>query len=162
MVPELNDMNVSLQIAESKDLTQVLTYVRAYHDLERIDHSQDVASSIRPLLGDGPLGRVWLICAETRPVGYVAVCFGYSIEFGGRDGFIDEMFIVQERRAKGIGKTALGLVKSEAASLGIKALHLEVARTNDRARRLYASAGFAARERFILMSAETLLQSTED
>ena len=108
------------------------------------------------------MGRIWLICSESQPVGYIAICIGYSIEFAGRDAFIDEMFIVPEQRAKGIGKAALGLVKSEAASLGIRALHLEVARTNERAKRLYASAGFVARERFFLMSADTLPQSGED
>jgi ribosomal protein S18 acetylase RimI-like enzyme len=155
-------MNVNLQIAESKDQELVLAYVRAYHELEGIDHSQDVTSSILPLLGESPLGRVWLIYTETRPVGYVAVCFGYSIEFAGRDAFIDEMFIVPEQRSKGIGKAALGLVRSEAASLGIKALHLEVARTNDRARRLYSSAGFTAREKFCLMSVRTPNNSREE
>ena len=44
-------------------------------------------------------------------------------------------------------------VKVEARRLDIRALHLEVARDNQRARRLYASAGFAAREQYFLMSA---------
>ncbi len=148
-------MDVHLKIAEDKDRERVLRYVRAYHDLEGIDHSRHVASSIQPLLGRSPLGRVWFIHADAQPVGYVAICFGYSIEFGGRDAFIDEMFIDPEHRSKGVGTAALQLVKVEAAALGIKALHLEVARSNDRARRLYASVGFGARERFVLMSTLT-------
>lgn len=71
------------------------------------------------------------------------------------------MFVVPEYRSKGIGKTVLRLVKAQSESLQIKALHLEVARSNKPARRLYASAGFKVREQFFLMSAETLLQSTE-
>ena len=147
-------MDVRLQIAEDKDLQQVLAYVRAYHEFEGVEDSRDIASSVRPLLGQSPLGRVWLIYSESRPVGYVAICFGYSIEFAGRDAFIDEMFIVPEQRSKGIGKSVLHLVKSQAESLEIRALHLEVARSNERARRLYASVGFKARGQFFLMSAE--------
>jgi ribosomal protein S18 acetylase RimI-like enzyme len=146
-------MDVRLQIAEDKDFQLVLNYVRAYHKFEGIEDSEDISSSVRPLLGQSQLGRIWLIHTETCPVGYVAICFGYSIEFAGRDAFIDELFIVPEQRAKGIGKTALRLLKLEAASLGVNALHLEVARTNERARHLYASAGFEIREQFCLMSA---------
>ena len=62
------------------------------------------------------------------------------------------MFIVPEHRGKGFGKTVLALVKSEAALLGVKALHLEVARSNEGARRLYRSAGFVSREQFFVMS----------
>jgi GNAT superfamily N-acetyltransferase len=158
----LNNVDVRLQIAGDKDFEQVVAYARAYHEFEGINHSREVASSIRALLGESPLGRVWLIEADAHPVGYVAMCFGYSIEFSGRDAFIDEMFVAPEHRAKGIGKAALSLVKSESASLGVKVLHLEVARTNKQARRVYASAGFKPREQFFLMSAETRPQPGDD
>ena len=80
------------------------------------------------------------------------LCFGYTIEFVGRDAFIDEFFIQEEARGLGIGRQVLAFAKQEAAKLGIVALHLEVARTNEKAKRLYAKAGFDAREQFHLMS----------
>ncbi len=151
-------MNVTLQVAGESDLDQVLTYVRAYHELEGVTHSEShAASAVRPLLGQSSLGRVWLICIDSQPIGHIAICFGYSIEFCGRDAIIDEMFIVPEHRGKGFGKVVLALVKSEAGKLGANALHLEVARSNERARRLYQSAGFVSREQFFVMSA--LLES---
>lgn len=151
-MPNATNTDVRLQTAQDKDLDEVLKFVRAYHAFEGIGNTVDVASSVLPLLGESPLGRAWLIHADSSPVGYVAICFGHSIEFAGRDAFVDEMFIVPEHRAKGIGRSALLLVQSEAASLGIKALHLEVARYNETAQRLYKSAGFRAREQFFLMS----------
>ena len=158
----LNSMDVRLQIASDNDLEQVVAFVRAYHAFEGIEDADDISATIRPLLGNSRFGRVWLICAESLPIGYVAVCFGYSIEFAGPDAFIDEMFIIPEQRGKGIGRSVLRLLKPEAAALGLKALHLEVARTNERARRLYASAGFRAREQFFLMSSETPAESRLD
>ena len=148
-------MQVRLQMAGHRDLPLVLKYVRAYHEFEGIEDSKDVTSSLRPLLGQSQFGRIWLIKNASRAVGYVAICFGYSIEFAGRDAFIDEMFIVPQQRARGIGKAALQLLKNEAAALGIRALHLEVARSNEAAKRLYRSAGFEAREQFFLMSSRT-------
>jgi len=135
-------------------MDQVLNYVRAYHEYEGMHLPDEVrGSAVRALLGESPLGRIWLIGAGEGPVGYVAACFGYSIEFGGRDAFVDELYIVPEHRGRGHGRSALRLVKPEAARLGVRALHLEVARTNDRAQRLYRSLGFAAREKYFLMSA---------
>jgi len=150
-----NSMDVRLQISEDNDLEQVVRFVRAYHAFEGIEDADDISATIRPLLGNSRYGRVWLIYAGSQPVGYVAVCFGYSIEFAGPDAFIDEMFIVPGQRARGIGRSVLRLLKPLAAALGLKALHLEVARTNERARRLYASTGFRSRERFFLMSSDT-------
>lgn len=147
-------MKVTLQLATERDGAVLEQWVRAYHAFEGIAHpGEDLAAAIRPLLGESALGRVWLICADSQPVGYVAICFGYSIEFSGRDAFIDELFIIEEERGKGIGKAVLAQIKAEAALLGVKALHLECARNNRRAQRLYRSAGFVPRESFFLMSA---------
>jgi GNAT superfamily N-acetyltransferase len=55
-------------------------------------------------------------------------------------------------RGRGIGMAALDRVKQQAASLGIAALHLEAARTNERAKRLRAQSDFRSRERFQLMT----------
>ena len=147
-------MSVHLRLSNDNDYALIESFVRAYHAFDGIpDTSQGDAAAIRPLLGRSTLGRVWVICLGNQPVGYVAICFGYSIEFDGRDAFVDEMFILEPHRGKGFGASALALVKAEAAKLGVKALHLEVARGNERAQRLYRSAGFVARERFFLMSA---------
>lgn len=147
-------MNVSLQLATERDGPVLESLVRAYHAFEGVGRpGEDITAAIRPLLGQSDLGCAWFICADSQPIGYVVICFGYSIEFSGRDAFIDELFIIEAERGKGIGKTVLALVKAEAARLGVKALHLECARNNERAQRLYKSAGFVSRESFFLMSA---------
>lgn len=147
-------MNVELKCATLVNLDELLILVRAYHDFERIEHTDESRrAALLPLLaGDSPPGRVWLISGSGQTVGYVAVCFGYSIEFGGHDAFIDELYIVESARGKGIGTAVLERVKSEAARLGVRVLHLEVGLDNQRAKRLYLRAGFESRDRFHLMS----------
>jgi ribosomal protein S18 acetylase RimI-like enzyme len=83
------------------------------------------------------------------------LCRGFSIEFNGFDAFIDEFFLLAEFRGRGIGRFVLEEIKSRARSLDINALHLEVARNNERARRLYRALGFEARDKYLLMSAKT-------
>lgn len=69
--------------------------VRAYHDFED-DKLNDESrrSAVARLLGDNELGIIWLIDVNNIPVGYVVLCFGYSVEFAGGDAFVDELFRV--------------------------------------------------------------------
>jgi len=97
-------------------------------------------------------GRIWLIKEDGNAIGYLALCFGYSIEFGGRDAFVDEFYIRPESRGQGIGALCLERIKRETQKLGIAALHLIVDRNNAPAQRLYAGQGFTERERFQLLS----------
>ena len=146
-------MSVTLRLASSDDLATVLDLVRRYHAFEGIGYEEDAtARTLAPLLREGEAGRIWLIERAGSTIGYVALCFGYSIELGGRDAFVDEMYILEEHRGEGVGKTVLAEIQSVARAEGVKALHLEVERTNDRAKKLYRSLGFSSRERFHLMT----------
>lgn len=144
---------IQLRLAGRQHQAPVLEYIQAGHQLEGIQQSREQTSrTVMPLLdADGP-GRIWLIELAGQAIGYVALCFGYSIEFGGRDAFIDELYIAPAHRGNGYGKTTLELLKAEAQALDVRALHLEVAHTNDSARRLYAAAGFSLRQGYALMS----------
>lgn len=146
-------MNLHLRLAGEADLELVLRYVRAYHEFEGIKcPAECLPNSVLSLMSTPEWGRLWLICIGTTPIGYIAACFGYSIEFCGRDAFIDELFLDAEYRGGGIGKAVLASVKAELASLGIKALHLQVAESNARALRLYRSAGLMPRQGFMFLS----------
>lgn len=145
-----------LLAADRAHLDQLLPLVRAYHAFEEIERTDDERrASLTPLLGDNPFGRIWLILEADEPIGYIALCFGYSIEFGGRDAFVDEFFLAEPARGRGLGRQVFAEIRKAAAGLAILALHLEVARSNTRARRFYESLGFTARDRYHLMSCRT-------
>jgi ribosomal protein S18 acetylase RimI-like enzyme len=97
------------------------------------------------LLGDPTLGRAWLIEVDGQPAGYVVLVFGFSLEFGGRDAFVDELYVSPGFEGRGLGRATLEFVEREACASGAKTLLLEVRTGNDRARRLYERAGFAGR-----------------
>ncbi len=145
---------ITLKPVDESHLDLLLPMVRTYHEFEHVDRSDEQRRlALKPLLAaNQSLGRLWLIECGGNIAGYIAVCFGYSIEFGGRDAFVDEFFIKEKFRGRGIGTQVLALVKQRAAELDVLALHLEVAETNERARRLYTKAGFEFRQRLHLMS----------
>jgi ribosomal protein S18 acetylase RimI-like enzyme len=88
------------------------------------------------------LGSLWLIESNQSVVGYAALTYGFSFEFGGRDAFVDELFVLDTCRGKGVGAAALQQLQSMATSLGLIAIHLQTESYNQRAKRLYESVGF--------------------
>jgi ribosomal protein S18 acetylase RimI-like enzyme len=83
-------------------------------------------------------------------IGYLVLTLGYSIEHGGRDGFIDDLYLVPKARGGGRGRRVLAFALAEAAALGIQTLHLEVEIDNERARRVYRAAGFVENNRRLM------------
>lgn len=108
------------------------------------------AQAFAALLGDDRLGKVWLIQAGNEDVGYVVVTFSYSMEFGGRTAFLDDLFIRARFRGVGLGTAALTEVRSFCAGCGARALHLETGRDNAAAHALYRRAGFVITDRQLL------------
>jgi ribosomal protein S18 acetylase RimI-like enzyme len=146
-------MSINIKLASVENIDLLLPLVTEFHHLEGVMLSEaQRKSSLEALLAQDPPGQVWLICFETQPVGYIVICFGYSIEFTGRDAFIDEFYIRPEDRGKGLGQQALERIKTIAKGLDIQALHLEVLKSNLQAQGFYAKLGFEARDQYMLMS----------
>lgn len=102
------------------------------------------------LLEDDRLGHAWILGADDEPAGYVAVTFGYSIEYGGRDAFLDDLYLRPAFRGRGLGRMAVQVAREYCESRAVRAMHLEVDRANATAQRLYRSAGFADPDRQLL------------
>lgn len=147
-------MNRLLRPAGPEDLERLLPLVGDYHRFEGIAQSDAERRRIfGGLLGDPALGRVWAVELDGDLAGYLALAFGYSLELGGRDGFLDELYLVESARGRGVGRQVVDELLAEAAALGLRALHLEVAVSgNEAARRLYARAGFGERSRYRVLT----------
>ncbi|HEY7840350.1 MAG TPA: GNAT family N-acetyltransferase [Gammaproteobacteria bacterium] len=146
-------MTTTLRPAVTDDLPLLLGYMRGYYEHDHIDLDEQAArNALERPMKDAETGRVWLIEESGRPVGYVVALFGWSLEFHGRDAFLDELFIDPEFRGRGTGTRAMALVESELRGAGVRAMHLEVERGNAGAQRFYASLGFEDRSRFFMMS----------
>ncbi len=146
---------LALDAVSAEDIPVLEPLVAAYHEFEHIQTSIDKRkSAIQTLLDKPEFGGVWLIKLDAIAIGYIVLCRGFSFEFSGFDAFIDELFISSEFRGRGLGTKVFELIKAEAAKLDINALHLEVARDNHPARKLYAKTGFEARDKYVLMTLE--------
>ncbi|MFD1195968.1 GNAT family N-acetyltransferase [Seohaeicola saemankumensis] len=142
-----------LHLADTEDRDRVLPLIAAFHaemgyDTDAAHHTR----AITPLLEGSPHGAVWLIGPRRAPVGYVVISFGWSVEYGGLDGIVDEIFVRPAVRGRGMGFEALNGIAKALASGGVRALHLEVARDDARTQAFYARARFAPRDHTMFMS----------
>jgi len=140
-------MEITIEPADFGDIPVLVEFMREYYAHDKLPFEEAPAlSALSDLLANQDLGRIWLIWTDNLPIGYIVLTFGYSLEFQGRDAFIDELYLERLYRGSGIGTQILQFVTSEAKSLGIKAIHLEVERENQRAQQFYRSVGFESRE----------------
>ena len=93
---------------------------------------------------------MWIIHLGGAAVGYIVLTLSYSLEFDGRDAFVDELYVEEGYRGRGVGGLALRLAADTCQTMGIRALHLEVGRENLRARAVYEKAGFEDRNNHLL------------
>ena len=143
----------ALTLAKPDDLDRLARLIADFHTEEGITQ-EDTArrTAIVPLLEGSPHGVIYLIGPGRAPIGYVTIGFGWSVEFGGLEGFVDEIYIRPGVRGRGIGSEVLATLPKALAANGLKALHLEVDRENEKARRLYERLHFHPRERDMLMT----------
>lgn len=96
-----------------------------------------VTRALVPLLEDDAHGVVYLADNEQ---GYVVMTWGYSLESGGREALIDEIYL--RRRGEGRGGKVMDALFVEMAARGVVKMFLETETHNHRARRFYARQGF--------------------
>jgi len=133
------------------DLDELLPMLERFSATQELPFDAAVArGALGELLARSELGRVFRIVHAGATVGYVALTFGWSLEWGGRDAFIDEIFLEAPQRGHGLGRAALRALLDEARALGVRAVHLEVEADNAPAQALYRSEGFAGAERAML------------
>lgn len=144
-------METTLRDAESTDRPLLLTLIQGLYECEHIPFdAARVGAALDDLLADPALGRVWLAVRGGAPVGYAVLTLGYSLEFGGRFALLDELFIEEKHRGAGVGRQVLARIAETCRGLGLRALRLEVERSNQVARELYRKAGFETHDRDFL------------
>ena len=101
------------------------------------------------------LGKAYLICQSdegriSEIIGYVILTFVFSFEYKGRMAFLDELYITQTARGKGIGKQTIDFVKQEAEKAKVKMMYLEIENHNKNGQKLYLANDFIFHNRKIM------------
>ena len=144
-------MTISFRQAVQSDVDWLLTRIRKLHSQDHISVAAPVLrSAVTALIADETRGRIWLIQDDATAVGYAVLAYGYSLEFHGRYAFLDELFIEEGYRGRGVGRQAVQFLLGECGRAGAHALRLEVDRSNTRAQGFYRKAGFIDHDRNLM------------
>lgn len=140
------------RVADIADAELLLDFMQAYYAFDGHGYDREKArAALIPLLQNPNFGRAWLVLDGVSPVGYIVICFGYGLEWLGRDAFVDEFYLREEYRGRGWGKKSMTFLEDAAGGLGVRTLHLEVMEGNSAALHLYETIGFH-RHRSVLLS----------
>jgi GNAT superfamily N-acetyltransferase len=125
--------------------------MREFYAGERLPYDEGALRRALDALWNEPLhGGAWLALAGGEPAGYGVLCCGFSLEYGGRDAFVDELFVLPAWRDQGIGGLILDAMESACREQGIAALHLEIDHDNPDGMRLYQRRGFVDHHRHLM------------
>jgi len=137
--------------ATTADLDAIVPMMRTYYAEDGYSFDDvDARATLAALLADPRAGQLFVADINGVVAGYLAVTLGYSLEYGGRDAFIDEVFVDERFRRRGLGSEAVDLALSWCRDNGVKALHLEVESHRPAARRLYEQKGFELHDRALM------------
>ena len=144
-------MTPTVRLATHHDIPVLVDLMREFYAESNLPVDRDAASAtFSRLLGDPSRGAIWLLKAGNDAAGYVVLTVGFSMEYGGLDAFVDDLFVRLPFRRKGFGRLALATLFAECERRGVRAVHLEVGRDNDAAKALYGRFGFRDNDRQLL------------
>jgi ribosomal protein S18 acetylase RimI-like enzyme len=128
--------------ATAADIPLLVELMREFY--AEADYALDTAwatASFSALLADDALGHIWVAFCDAQPAGYVVLTVRFSMEYGGLDAFIDDLFIRPGFRGRGLSRAALDALIAECERRQVLALHVEVGNDNAVAQSLYRSYG---------------------
>ncbi len=108
---------------QPSDLSLALTFVS-----ERLNHNQSVI-----LLAQDEKGKA---------IGFTQLYPSFSSVSAQKTWILNDLFVIEECRGKGIGKALLNGAKDHARTTGAKGIALETAHDNHNAQALYESLGY--------------------
>ncbi|HEY7206742.1 MAG TPA: GNAT family N-acetyltransferase [Gaiellaceae bacterium] len=102
-----------------------------------------IAERAVPLLESGELT---VLFAGAGPDGFASLRFRPSLYTGALDGHLEELYVVPERRGRGLGRALLESSMRHAKERGAARIDLNTSVDDVAARALYESLGFTDRE----------------
>ena len=138
----------SLMIA---DIEMIVGMMQEFYAIDNYPINSDVSKALfQEFISNENLGKSWLILSDNEIVGYVILTFVFSFEYQGRIAFLDELYVTEKARGKGIGSKALEFIQSESDKLSLKLIYLEVEPHNEKAQKLYLANSFESHHRKLM------------
>ena len=136
---------------ENSDIESIVLMMRDFYAIDNYPIDLEISKKLfQQFVANESLGKAWIIYNDNEIVGYVILTFIFSFEFQGRIAFLDELYLSENARGKGIGKQTINFIKAEIHKLSLKLVLLEVEPHNINAQKLYISNDFEMHPRLMM------------
>lgn len=130
-----------IRTANRDDEGALLELIAEFYEIDGHPFVIDtVTAGLAPLLESDTYGVVLLADDDDVLDGYAAVVWSYSIESGGPDALLDEIYV--RHRGAGVGRALMERVFEEVRARGMRRIFLETEPSNERGRSFYRRLGF--------------------
>lgn len=133
------------------DIETIVSMMQEFYAIDNYPISVDVSKALfQEFISIENLGKAWLIVSDNEIVGYIILTFVFSFEYQGKIAFLDELYVTEKARGKGIGNEAITFIKTLSHKLSLKLIYLEVEPHNKKAQKLYLANGFESHKRQLM------------
>jgi GNAT superfamily N-acetyltransferase len=146
----MNDLSIAC--ATDSDVPDVAALLTVQLDEHGMGMSRDaVEQALLGIVTRPERGRVLVARKGRSAVGFAVMPFTWTVEHGGLCAWLDELYVIPELRAHGIGTRLLLVAMDVVRADGCIAMDLEVDAGHARVESLYARHGFRClpRKRFM-------------
>jgi GNAT superfamily N-acetyltransferase len=144
-------MNVLFQLFSEQEIPSLLEMMQNFYADQEMRFEKTAAiQAVSHLLANPRQGQIYLVFWGSERAGYFVLTFCCSLEFHGRFGLLDEVYLRDAYRGQKIGKSIVAFAEDLCKKAGIAALRLEVGRENLPAQSLYKKSGFKTEERYLM------------
>ncbi len=111
-----NDGDLRIVKVDESNAQQYVTLIKALADFESLTPPDEEgrARIIRDVTADPPLFQAYLAVLDGVPVGYLAFYFTYSTFLARPSLFLEDIFVLEQYRQKGLGKEMFRFCVQEA------------------------------------------------
>jgi ribosomal protein S18 acetylase RimI-like enzyme len=144
-------MNALFQQISDQEIEAVLPLMHEFYAQQQMRFEETVAlAGLQKLVHNPALGQMYMIFLGPELAGYFVLTFCFSLEFHGKFALLDELYIREPFRRRKLGRSVVEFAERICRELHIKALRLEVGRSNTSAQALYTTEGFRQEERNLM------------
>jgi GNAT superfamily N-acetyltransferase len=144
-------MRAEFRLAGVPDLDRILSMMsRLYAQDDLPFDAARKRATVEWLLAHPDSGGIWAIEAEGSTAGYLVMTVCASLEFHGPFALLDELYLEEPWRGRGLGAQAIEFAAQWARDRGMAAVRLETAHDNLRAQSLYRKCGFILHDRYLM------------
>ena len=144
-------MKATYKKIDKHDIEILVSMMRDFYAIDDYPMDDKIARELfSEFISNKNLGKAWLIVVGESIVGYVILTFIFSFEHRGKIAFLDELYVAERARGRGIGTETVQFIKAQVLILSLKLVYLEVEPHNENAQKMYLSNGFETHNRVLL------------